>query len=105
MALAPKQPLILGGLGRALLNMDDDAATAEARDVLARSVAADDANADVLRDLALAEARLGNEGAAALATAERFIARGPASATPTATPSAPRRSCPRARRAGGGRRI
>jgi len=29
-ALAPKEPLILGGLGRALLNMDEDAATAEA---------------------------------------------------------------------------
>lgn len=72
-ALAPKEPLILGGLGRALLNMDDDRATAEARDVLARAAAADKQNAAVLRDLALAEARLGNEGAAALATAERFV--------------------------------
>ena len=76
MALAPKEPLILGGLGRALLNMDSDTATAEARDVLARSVAADKANSAVLRDLALAEARLGNEGAAALATAERFTLEG-----------------------------
>ena len=67
---------ILGGLGRALLNMDSDTATAEARDVLARSVAADKANSAVLRDLALAEARLGNEGAAALATAERFTLEG-----------------------------
>ena len=75
-ALAPKQPLILGGLGRALLNMDDAAATAEARDVLARSADADDANAGVLHDLALAEARLGNDGAAALATAERFALAG-----------------------------
>ncbi len=75
-ALAPKEPLILGGLGRALLNMSDDGNTVEARDVLARSFAADKANADVLRDLALAEARLGNEGAAALATAERFTLEG-----------------------------
>jgi predicted Zn-dependent protease len=75
-ALAPEEPLILGGLGRALLNMDEDAATAEARDVLARSVAADKANAGVWRDLALAEARLGDEGAAALATAERFALAG-----------------------------
>ncbi len=75
-ALAPKEPLILGGLGRALLNMDDDRATAEARDVLARAAAADKQNAAVLRDLALAEARLGNEGAAALATAERFVIEG-----------------------------
>ncbi len=75
-SLAPKEPLILGGLGRALLNMDDDGATAEARDVLARAFEADEANASVLRDLALAEARLGNEGAAALATAERFTLEG-----------------------------
>jgi predicted Zn-dependent protease len=75
-SLAPKEPLILGGLGRALLNMDDDGATVEARDVLARAFEADEANASVLRDLALAEARLGNEGAAALATAERFTLEG-----------------------------
>jgi predicted Zn-dependent protease len=75
-ALAPKEPLVLGGLGRALLNMDEDRATAEARDVLARAAAADRANPAVLRDLALAEARLGNEGAAALATAERFAVEG-----------------------------
>ena len=56
--------------------MDDDGATAEARDALARSADADEANAGVLRDLALAEARLGNEGAAALATAERFALEG-----------------------------
>jgi predicted Zn-dependent protease len=36
----------------------------------------DGADASVLRDLALAEARLGNEGAAALATAERFALQG-----------------------------
>jgi predicted Zn-dependent protease len=75
-ALAPREPQILGGLGRALLNLDDPAATREARDVLARSAELDAANAAVLRDLALAEARLGNEGAAALATAERFALAG-----------------------------
>lgn len=72
-ALAPKEPLILGALGRALLNTDDRADTAEAREVLARSAALDKKSPDVLRDLALAEARLGNEGAAALDTAERFL--------------------------------
>jgi predicted Zn-dependent protease len=71
--LAPEQPLILAGLGRALLNTNDDAVLAEARDALARSATADKANPGVLRDLALAEARLGNDGAAALATAERFV--------------------------------
>lgn len=74
--LAPNEPLILGGLGRALLNMDESAANAEAREVLARSAALDKANSGVLRDLALAEARLGNDGAAALATAERHLLEG-----------------------------
>lgn len=75
-ALAPKSTLILGGLGRALLNLDDPAADREARDALVRSRTLDRANPGVLRDLALAEARLGNEGAAALATAERFLLEG-----------------------------
>jgi predicted Zn-dependent protease len=74
--LAPNEPLILGGLGRALLNSDADDAPRAARDALARSARLDKANAGVLRDLALAEARLGNEGAAALATAERFTLEG-----------------------------
>jgi predicted Zn-dependent protease len=76
--LAPEEPLILAGLGRALLNMNDDAVLAEARDALARSAEADRRNPGALRDLALAEARLGNEGAAALATAERFVIEGSA---------------------------
>lgn len=71
-ALAPKEPLMLAGLGRALLNSDGEAAAREARDALSRAVTLDRSNGQVLRDLALAEARLGNEGAAALATAERF---------------------------------
>ncbi len=75
-ALAPDEPLILSGLGRALLNSDSEAATREARDVLARVATQDRTNTEALRDLALAEARLGNEGAAALATAERFAAEG-----------------------------
>jgi predicted Zn-dependent protease len=75
-ALAPGEPLILGGLGRALLNMDEDAVVAEAREALVRSAEMDRANGGVLRDLALAEARLGNEGAASLATAERFALEG-----------------------------
>jgi predicted Zn-dependent protease len=75
-ALAPDAPLILGGLGRALLNLDDAAATEEAAATLRRAVDMDRANPEVLRDLALAEARIGNEGAAALATAERFALAG-----------------------------
>lgn len=75
-ALAPKEPLILGGLGRALLNLDEPGAAAEAAEALRRSAAMDRANPEVLRDLALAESRLGNEGQAALATAERFALAG-----------------------------
>jgi predicted Zn-dependent protease len=74
--LAPDEALILGGLGRALLNMNDASVTAEARDALARSSRLDRANAGVLRDLALAHARLGDEGNAALATAERYALEG-----------------------------
>ena len=70
--LAPKEPLILAGLGRALLNTEGDGASREARDVLSRATRLDRDNPDAYRDLALAEARLGNEGAAALATAERY---------------------------------
>jgi predicted Zn-dependent protease len=69
-SLAPDEPLILAGLGRSLLNMNDPAALGEARDVLTRSAARDGDNSGVWRDLALAQARLGNEGQAALATAE-----------------------------------
>nr|WP_290740555.1 M48 family metalloprotease [Amaricoccus sp.] len=75
-ALAPRDSLILGGLGRALLNVGDPSATREAAEILRRAEAADRANPDVLRDLALAEARLGNEGQAALATSERFAIEG-----------------------------
>jgi len=74
--LAPKQPLILGGYGRALLNVSEPDRTAQAAEALRRSAAMDSANPEVLRDLALAEARLGNEGQAALATAERFVLSG-----------------------------
>jgi len=71
--LAPNEPLVLAGLGRALLNEESRDATAEARDVLARAQSLDRVgDPGMLRDLALAEARLGHDGAAALATAERF---------------------------------
>ncbi len=74
--LAPNEGLILAGLGRALLNTDGAGTTEAARDALARSTRLDRRNPPALRDLALAEARLGNEGAAALATAERFALTG-----------------------------
>jgi predicted Zn-dependent protease len=69
--LAPGEPLILAGLGRALLNTDDPSGLTEAKEVLTSSANIDSGNPGVWRDLALAHARLGNEGQAALATAER----------------------------------
>jgi predicted Zn-dependent protease len=75
-ALAPGEALILGGLGRALVATGDPARMREARDVLAQSARLDPADARVLRDLALAHARLGEEGLAALASAERLSLEG-----------------------------
>lgn len=74
--LAPRQAQILGGLGRALLNMDSAEATREARDVLREAARLDRGDTGIWRDLALAEARTGNDGAAALATAERLMVEG-----------------------------
>lgn len=75
-SLAPEEALILGGLGRALLNVGGGVVTREAREVLERSARLDPAGSGVLRDLALARARSGDEGLAALATAERYALEG-----------------------------
>lgn len=75
-ALAPDEPLILGALGRALLNIDGGAAVREAREVLEQAARLDRADTGILRDLALARARSGDEGLAALATAERYALQG-----------------------------
>ena len=74
--LAPRQAQILGGLGRSLLNMETAEATAEALEALREAARLDGADTGIWRDLALAEARSGNDGAAALATAERFMIEG-----------------------------
>jgi len=75
-ALAPDQPLILSGLGRALIAIDTSAATREALEVLTRARKSDKADATALRNLAIAHARLGNPGQASLATAERMMLSG-----------------------------
>lgn len=71
-ALAPGEPLIRAGLGRALVGMNDASVNAEAIGLLERAMREDPGNALALRDLALAYARAGREGDAALTTAERF---------------------------------
>ena len=70
--LAPNEPLIRGSLGRALLALNDPAANAEALTALEDATRTDPGEIAVLRDLALAYARDGQEGKAALATAQRF---------------------------------
>lgn len=75
-ALAPDAPLIAGGLGRALLALGDPAADAEALAVLEKARRDDVGDNAVLRDLATAYARAGNDAMAALATAERYALAG-----------------------------
>lgn len=75
-ALAPNEALIRGGLGRALLALNDPNTDAEALDTLERAAQGGAEEPGILRDLALAYARAGEEGKAALATAERFAISG-----------------------------
>jgi predicted Zn-dependent protease len=72
--LAPSEPLIGAGYGRALLATGR--ADARAREVLEAARARDPYNPSLLRDLAQAQARLGDPGAASLSTAERYAIAG-----------------------------
>lgn len=75
--LAPNEPLILAYLGRALLSLNDPAADREALKALERGAArSNGGDATLLRDLAFAYARTGDEGMAALVTAERLAISG-----------------------------
>lgn len=69
-SLAPNEPLLLAGLGRALVATGDAGAMREAIGILERSRQLDPANARALRDLGRAYATTGNPGQAALVTAE-----------------------------------
>lgn len=71
--LAPGQPLILAGHGRALLA---DGQAKAALSVLERARGRDAKNPRMLRDLAVAYAKTGNQGMASLATAERYAISG-----------------------------
>ncbi len=74
--LAPKEPLILAGYGKALLARDTPQTDAQALEVLSAARARDRYNAGLLRDLGVAHARAGQLGHAALATAERYALQG-----------------------------
>ena len=72
-SLAPRNALILGAYGRALLASGQ---TAKARTVLENARARDGRDIRVLRDLAAAQAKLGNRGMASVLTAERYALQG-----------------------------
>ena len=70
--LAPKEPLILAGYGRALLTQNTKTNNAAALKVLKQAYAKDPRDGRMLRDLGLAYARAGNNGMAAISSAERY---------------------------------
>ncbi|WP_377506085.1 M48 family metalloprotease [Octadecabacter sp. R77987] len=74
--LAPNEPLILGGYGRALLAMDTADSTRRAVAALQRARDRDPLDGRILRDLGQAYARAGQNGLASLATAERYALAG-----------------------------
>lgn len=71
--LAPKNALILGSYGRALLA---NGQTKQAVKALEKARARDGRDTRVVRDLAAAHAKLGNQGMASLLTAERYAMSG-----------------------------
>ena len=73
MKLAPNDPLILSGYGRALLAAGQ---VAQAQRSLEKSRTIDYRDGHMLRDLAQAYAKLGKNGLASLVTAERYALRG-----------------------------
>lgn len=74
--LAPKEPMILAGLGRALLANGQAATDAEALTVLQQARARDSYDPSLLRNLSIAYARAGDTGMASLYTAERYALTG-----------------------------
>jgi predicted Zn-dependent protease len=71
-SIAPKQALILAGYGRALLAQNTRASIKKALAVLEKARARDRQSPRLMRDLAVAYAKSGNNGMASLATAERY---------------------------------
>jgi len=71
--LAPREPLILGGLGRAYLAVDNPQ---EALRTLEAARGRDFGDTRILRDLAVAYAKTGQNAMASLVTAERYALQG-----------------------------
>ncbi len=70
--IAPKDPQILAGLGRAQLAKNSGFSAKTALNTLKKSYARDPRNGRMLRDLGVAYAKTGNPGMASVATAERY---------------------------------
>ncbi len=75
-SLAPGEALILAGYGRALLAQNTGPSIRKALGVLEKARARDPQDARMMRDLAVTYAKLGNNGMASLATAERYAIQG-----------------------------
>ena len=71
--LAPREPLILAGLGRALLHAGQPK---QALEQLQKARARDYRDIRMLRDLAMAYSKTGNNGMASVVTAERYALQG-----------------------------
>ncbi len=71
--LGGNDPLLLGGLGRALLAQNTNASNGEALRVLNAARGRDPANPTMLRDLAVAHAKNGQNAMASVATSERYL--------------------------------
>lgn len=71
-SLAPKEALILAGYGRALLSLKTNSGNKQALSILRKARSMDPRDARMLRDLAVAWAKAGNNGMASLVTAERY---------------------------------
>ncbi|KMW56424.1 putative Zn-dependent protease [Candidatus Rhodobacter oscarellae] len=75
-SLAPRNALILAGHGRALVALNTRSSNAQALKVLVAARARDARDPRMMRDLATAYARAGNNGMASLITAERYAITG-----------------------------
>ncbi|RLJ41606.1 putative Zn-dependent protease [Litoreibacter meonggei] len=76
LALAPREPLIEAGLGRALLAQGSSGAAKQALAILIRARSRDPGDPQMLRNLALAHAKNGQNAMASVATAERYAVLG-----------------------------
>lgn len=74
--MAPRDALILGGYGRALLATKTSTNIRKALDILIKARGIDARDARILRDLGSAYAQTGNRGMASLVIAERFMLQG-----------------------------